>query len=97
MYTDKIDKIEIDSIGRLCITPHIKEFALIYREAKEVHWDVTRKFLYSPKPREWTYLDWYKHIIDVVKDCNCLLAVTDDTEWINVSLPLKTQICTPQS
>jgi DNA-binding transcriptional regulator/RsmH inhibitor MraZ len=97
MHTDKIDKIEIDSIGRLCITPHIKEFTLIYREAKEVHWDTTHKFLYSPPPREWSYLDWYKHIIGVVKECNCILELTDDTEWINVPQPLKTDICTLQS
>jgi len=34
----------------------------------EVHWNDKEGYLFSPKPREWSYLDWYKHIIGVVKD-----------------------------
>ena len=93
MRADKIDKIEIDSIGRLCITPHMEEFFQIWTLATGVQWDDKGRFLFSPEPREWTYLDWYKHIISVIKECNCVLTLTDDTEWINVPSTLKTEIC----
>ena len=62
---------------------------MIYREAAEVHWDNNKLFLYSPKPREWSYFDWYKHILKVA---NCNLLLTKNTVWTNIPLALKDQI-----
>jgi len=93
MRTDKIIKIEIDESGRLLITPDTERFTMIYRSAAEVHWDNKMNALYSPKPREWSYLDWYKHIVSlIVTDCNCRLLITESTEWINVPDDLKNEI-----
>lgn len=80
MEPDKIAKITIDSEGRLQIFPTSNTYPMIYREAVEVHWDSDGRFLYSPKPREWTYLHWFKHIIDVAGG----LALSPDTIWTNV-------------
>ncbi len=96
MLTDKIKAIEIDSTGRLCITPVREEFFGIWLLGKEVHWDEKDRFLYTPAPREWTYLDWYNHILNVVEEFNRALVLTDDTEWINVPLSLKNEICISQ-
>lgn len=92
MKTDQIKEIEIDDSGRLCIFPEKEKFTMIYRTATEVHWDNEKLFLYSPKPRDWSYFDWYKHIINVVNDCGCTLLLTKETVWTNISSSLKEQI-----
>ena len=93
MESDNIKEINIDAIGRLRIYPENKEFNGIYRLAKEVHWDNEGLFLYSPKPREWSYLDWYHHIFQVIKtDFDCLLIFTNATVWTNVPISLKEEI-----
>ncbi len=93
MEIDKILEIGIDSQERLYIKPKSAHFDLIYRTATEVHWDAGGLFLFSPKPREWTYLDWYKHIVDVVnKECSYKLVLTEKTIWTNIPDDLKQEI-----
>ena len=91
---DNIIEIGIDKLDRLFIKPEKETFPLIYRTATEVHWDEKGNFLYSPKPKEWTYFDWYKQIVGVVEtECNCKLLLTDKTRWSNIPTELKQQIC----
>ncbi len=93
MTIDKILEIGIDDKERLFIKPDKERFTLIYRTATEVHWDNNGLFLYSPKPREWTYFDWFRHITGVAEtECNCKLVLTDQTLWTNISDKLKKQI-----
>lgn len=91
---DIITEIGIDKFDRLFIIPEKEKFTLIYRTATEVHWDEKGNFLYSPKPKDWTYFDWYKQIVGVVEtECNCKLLLTDKTQWSNIPAELKQQIC----
>lgn len=93
MRTDKIKKIEIDESGRLLITPETERFTMIYRSAAEVHWENKMNSLYSPKPREWSYFEWYKHIVSLILiDCNCRLLIAESTEWLNIPEDLKAEI-----
>ena len=93
MKKDNILEIGIDDKERLLIKPEKERFTIIYRTATEVHWDNNGFFLYSPKPRDWTYFDWYKHITNVTEiECNCKLILTDKTRWINIPNELKEQI-----
>ncbi|WP_426667222.1 hypothetical protein ACPPVU_14450 [Mucilaginibacter sp. McL0603] len=93
MKNDGIKEVAIDDSGRLCIFPETEKFTYIYRTATEVHWDNKDMFLYSPKPREWSYLDWYKHIINVVKnECYCNLSLTKNTLFTNIPEILKKEI-----
>lgn len=93
MTIDKILEIGIDNKERLFIKPDKERFTLIYRTATEVHWDNNGLFLYSPKPREWTYFEWFRQITDVTEtECNCKLILTDQTLWTNISDELKQQI-----
>jgi hypothetical protein len=93
MKFDKIIEVGIDNKERLFIKPDKEVFTLIYRTATEVHWENKEQFLYSPKPREWTYLDWFKHILSVTEtECNCKLVLTENTKWTNISEELKRQI-----
>lgn len=94
---DKILRVEIDDSGRLHLTPEISRFTLVYRTATGVHWDNDKKTLYSPKPREWSYLDWFLHITGVVKtECSIKLELTENTEWINIPDELKKEITKAQ-
>ena len=90
MKIDQISEIGIDIEERLYIKPSIARFDLIYRTATEVHWDANGLFLFSPKPRELTYLDWYIHIVAVVNDeCGYKLVLSDKTIWTNIPDELK--------
>lgn len=90
---DEVIEVGIDKNERLFIRPKNERFNLIYRTATEVHWDEKELFLYSPKPREWSYFEWYRHIIDVAdKECNCKLFLTHRTTWTNIEYELKKQI-----
>jgi hypothetical protein len=94
MRTDPILEVGIDTSERLYIKPKSEKFTLIYRSATEVHWDNKDYFLYSSKPRDWSYLDWYKHILKVAKnECSCELYLTNETAWVNISEELKSEIC----
>jgi hypothetical protein len=94
MRTDNIIEVGIDRLERLYIKPKEERFTLIYRTATEVHWDNKDYFLYSPKPKDWSYLDWYKHIIKVIEtECDCRLNLIEDTVWKNINEELKTEIC----
>jgi hypothetical protein len=94
MRTDNIIEIGIDNSERLYIKPKKEKFTLIYRTATEVHWDNNDYYLYSPKPKDWSYLDWYKHIMKVVEtECDCKLKLTEETLWKNISVELKAEIC----
>ena len=93
MKIDNITEIGIDKLERLYIKPETIRFTLIYRTATEIHWDNKDLFLYSSKPRDWSYLEWYKHIIKVAEEeCNCKLIITKSTKWTNISEELRIQI-----
>ncbi|GAB2711042.1 hypothetical protein GCM10011495_25880 [Hymenobacter frigidus] len=95
MRTDSIEEIGIDGNGRLFVKPLNLRFPMIWRSGAEVHWDAKYLFLYSPKPREWSYLDWYKHIIAVAMEGDggyCELSITGTTLWTNVPAELQQQI-----
>ena len=67
METDIITSIEIDQEGRLHLITKSATFPMIYRTATEVHWNPEKHSLYSPRPRDWTYGQWYEHICDVAE------------------------------
>ena len=92
MTTDHIKEIKIDHSGRLCIFPEREKFSMIWRTATEVNWNNNEFFLYSPKPREWSYFDWFKHIIEVIKEVNCELLISNSTSWVNIPITLREQI-----
>ena len=93
MKVDEIIEIGIDELERLYLKPKNETFTLIYRTATEVHWDNQNQFLYTPKPKDWSYLDWYKHIIKVTKEeCYCDLILNEKTIFKNINSELKEAI-----
>jgi len=93
MKTDCISEVGIDKQERLFLRPESQTFEYVYRAAAEVGWDNEEKVLFSPRPREWSYYEWYRHIIGVVKsEYGCELFLCDKTKWTNIPDDLKQQI-----
>jgi len=95
MKTDNIKEVKMDSSGRLCVYPEKEKFTGVWQTATEVHWNEKELCLYSPIPRDWSYFEWYKHIINVIKnECYCDLLLVDGTLWTDIPESLKEQILT---
>lgn len=92
MTTDSIAEVGIDDQERLFVRPSTAQLPFIYREAVEVHWDSTRQCLYSPKPREWSYLQWFQHILSAAELQSLQLQLTPTTLWSNIADELKEEI-----
>jgi hypothetical protein len=93
MTHDNIAEIGIDENGRLWVRPAVTSFDYIYRAALQVSWDSSTRRLISPKPREWTYLDWFKRLIAAAADeYGTALRLTADTQWTAIPADLRADI-----
>ena len=90
MQSAKIAAVRIDPDGRLCVVPEGVSFPLVYRAAMEVQWSDEGGFLYSPRPREWSYQQWFQQILSAVKDeYGYNLLPTSLTRWSDIAPHLK--------
>ena len=92
MQTDTIEAVGIDEQGSLWVKPATATFPYIYREAMEVHWDAKRLCLYSPKPREWSYIAWFKHIKAAAREQGIELKLGKTTSWSRIDSELQQAI-----
>jgi hypothetical protein len=93
MREDSIAQVGIDVDGRLYVKPTSTSFDYIYRAGMEVGWDSSERRLFSPRPREWTYLDWFKQILAAVADeYRTRLRLTPETVWSNVPTAVRAEI-----
>jgi hypothetical protein len=93
MAQENIAEVGIDEAGRLYVRPTSTSFDYIYRAAMEVNWDAATRRLFSPKPREWPYVDWFKQIMAAAADeYGTALRVTPHTGWTNVPADLRAEI-----
>ena len=81
-------------LGRLLVTPELgTDYAHIYRAAVGVNWSLEYSYLFSPQPREWSYIDWFENIYVAVRsEYGDRLIITQETMWINVADELKSKI-----
>ena len=84
MHRDFVTAIEIDSEGKLHVSPATQTFAFVYREGLEVVWDENRRSLHSPVPREWSYVRWLEQILAAATAQGIFFAIDQHTHWINV-------------
>jgi hypothetical protein len=92
MRTDEIKGIGIDEDGVLWVKPATTTFPYIYREAMDVRWDEQRQCLYSHKPRDWSYVDWFIRIREAAKEQGVALVFGSITCWSNIDGNLKTSM-----
>jgi hypothetical protein len=95
MKEEAIVEVGIDADERLYLRPSNTSFDYIYRAGMEVNWDAEQKRLFSPKPREWTYLQWFNQITAAAAgEHGVRLRLTPATVWSNVPDQLKAMIAT---
>jgi hypothetical protein len=59
----------------------------------EVNWDKQTRRLFGPKPRHWSYADWFKQIVAAASDeYGTHLRLNADTVFVNVPTPLRAEI-----
>ena len=93
MSEDPIAEVGIDADERLYVRPSTSSFDHIYRAGMQVNWEPTGRRLFSPKPREWTYADWFAQIVEAVSgEYGTTLQLTSYTEWTNVPASLRAEI-----
>jgi hypothetical protein len=92
MKVDMIEAIGIDDSGSLWVKPATCTFRSIYREAMEVHWDPERLCLFAPKPREWSYCDWFRQIKAAASEQGVDLWLTPATRWSNIDVDLQSKM-----
>ena len=93
MIEDAISEVGISEDGGLYVRPSSTTFEHIWRAAVEVHWDLQNRRLFGPKPRGWTYVDWFKQIVAAAADeYGILLRLTPQTAWANISDTIRTEI-----
>jgi hypothetical protein len=84
---DEILEVKIGADGKLLVRPQVCTFPHVYRAAMEVGWDPDNRTLFSPKPREWSYLRWFQQIVSAVADeYGVRLAITSQTTWSDVPM-----------
>jgi hypothetical protein len=88
-----IEEVGIDKAERLYLRPALTSFDYIHRAGMEVSWDQAGKRLFTPKPRQWTHLDWFRQIIAAVAgEYGVALELSPSTIWSNVPEELRTEI-----
>lgn len=94
MDRDAIAEIGIDAQGRLYVSPLTKTFPYIYREAMEVYWDATGRYLHAPPPprAQRGVIWWFRQILAAAKEQGCELQIEPETKWKNISHELKEEI-----
>ena len=92
MERDTIAELEIDAAGKLHVVPSTHAFPYAYREAMEVQWDLERRSLYSPIPREWSYARWLQQILATAREQGCELQLAASTKWVNIDPGVKAEL-----
>jgi hypothetical protein len=93
MVIDEIVEVRIDADGKLLVRPQVRTFPYIYRAAMQVGWDPDNRTLFSPKPREWSYLQWFRQIVAAASDeYGVRLVITPQTAWSDVPDALRAEI-----
>jgi len=90
-----IERVEILKNGQLILvlaSGGNTSYQHIYREAAEVKWNSNLKAFTSPRPRDWSYSDWFHHIFKVAKNCNINLVTNNQTTWVNIPTDVKNEI-----
>ncbi|WP_198014264.1 hypothetical protein [Leptospira wolffii] len=80
-----VERISIDSSGRVLIKPSKVNLHLIYREAMEVGWE-GHSFVAPPNPTRVTLAPpewWFARILAACRSVNCLLLLTPATRISN--------------
>jgi hypothetical protein len=91
----EVADISIDEDGRLRIRPRQAEeiFQYVYRAAAEIHRDGDQACFATPKPREWSYLQWFQYARVVIRsELGRDFELNGRTTWANIPDVLRAEI-----
>jgi hypothetical protein len=92
MNIEIISEIWTDN-DRINVKPIKKSFEFIWRDASGIAWDDSKKLLHNKEMKEWNYYNWFQQIIfATLSEYGCLLIVTSNTNYRNISDELKNEI-----
>lgn len=91
----EVADISIDEDRRLLIRPRRAEdiFQYVYRAPAEIQWDGDQACFATPKPREWTYLQWFQHArVAIHSELGRDFELNGRTTWANIPDVLRAEI-----
>lgn len=85
---EEIVRVEVLNTGKLLLvlgSGGKPEYQYIYREARGVYWNKDARGFEGTGRIEWSYPEWFAHIVNVCGDVGVHLQLSEDVEWVNVS------------
>ncbi|MFL6847514.1 MAG: hypothetical protein ACJ8EI_03955 [Sphingomicrobium sp.] len=86
MVNEPISEVRIDEAGRLLLRLSGTAFDDLHMAgAWGFRWDVATECLAAPKPIQWSYTAWFRHIVEIIGDqYDIHLRLESVTEWTDV-------------
>lgn len=94
MTDENIEEIAIDASGGLIVRPERSSFSDLYQAgAFGFRWDDATAALASPKPKEWSYLNWFEHMLAVIaNNYGTALKTAYSTKWTSVPAGVREEL-----
>ena len=94
MRDELIAQVTLDGDGRLLLKPADTLFCDLHTAgAWGFRWDDPTSSLAVPLPTEWSYRDWFDHVVKVIgREYGIHLKVGRDTQWISVPASVRADI-----
>ena len=89
-----IAEVTIDRDGRMLLKPADTLFDDLHMAgAWGFRWDAPTQSLAIPQPREWTYRDWFDHVVKIISSqYGVLLKLSPQTRWTSVPSSVRDEI-----
>jgi hypothetical protein len=94
MRDELIAELTLDDAGRLLLKPAESSFDDLHMAgAWGFRWDEPTSSLAIPRPREWSYRDWFEHVVTIIgSEYGVHLKVGPDTQWVAVPSTVRDDI-----
>ena len=87
--TQYIDRIEMLDTGELFLGIANKgdaDYQYVYRETAGVYWDPSLNGFKSTQLKEWTSLQWFLHMVEIIRQgVGVRLLLLDTVQWRGIS------------
>lgn len=94
MRDETIAEVTMDEAGRLLLKPAETLFDTLHMAgAWGFRWDEPTGSLAIPLPKEWSYCDWFSHVVTIIgQEYDVHLTVGPQTKWISVPEAVRAEL-----
>lgn len=94
MRDELIAAVTMDDAGRLLLRPAKTMFDDLHMAgAWGFRWDVATRSLAIPRPSEWSYRDWFDHVVTIIRQqYGVHLKLSPQTQWASVPSTVQEEI-----